>query len=120
MKRKWYLQPWLIAIMFALWIFLIPPIIGIILLILYYKENKKITAFYTDKDKQLSDMIAFNEKIGFSRYEDVTNEIQTIRDNFEKEKSDLQQEIDSLRQNKEQEKEKILYQENILLNNRRT
>lgn len=108
MKRKWYLQPWLIAIMFALWIFLIPPIIGIILLILYYKENKKITAFYTDKDKQLSDMIAFNEKIGFSRYEDVTNEIQTIRDNFEKEKSDLQQEIDSLRQNKEQEKEKIL------------
>lgn len=108
MKHKWYLQPWIIAIMFALWIFLIPPVIGIILLILYYKENKKITTFYANKDKQLSDMIAFNEKIGFSRYEDVTNEIQTIRADFEKEKSGLQQEIISLQQNKEQEKQKIL------------
>lgn len=108
MKHKWYLQPWIIAIMFALWIFLIPPVIGIILLILYYRENKKITAFYADKDKQFSDMVAFNEKIGFSRYEDVTNEIQAMRTNFEKEKADLQQEINSLQQNKEQEKQKVL------------
>ncbi|WP_243124069.1 DUF4041 domain-containing protein [Clostridium tyrobutyricum] len=39
-KKRWYLKTWFIALMFALWFFIIPPIIGIILLVLKSKENK--------------------------------------------------------------------------------
>ncbi|WP_155594212.1 DUF4041 domain-containing protein [Clostridium tyrobutyricum] len=39
-KKKWYLKTWFIALMFAFWFFIVPPIIGIILLVLKSKENK--------------------------------------------------------------------------------
>lgn len=41
MKQKWYLQTWLICLLFGMWFFIVPPIIGIFLLILKNKEDKK-------------------------------------------------------------------------------
>lgn len=45
MKEKWYLKTWLICILFALWfIYGIPLLIGIVLLILKSKEENSITS----------------------------------------------------------------------------
>lgn len=108
MKRKWYLGTWIIAIMFALWIFLIPPIIGIILLILRTRQDKQNFELYKTKEKELNDMIQFNENIGFHRYEDITNEVNKIKSDFSAEKIGLESEIQSLKNNRDHEKERLL------------
>lgn len=56
--KPWYLQPWLIATLFAMWfIFGIPLLIGIVLLILNSVDNKKkrqrILALHLDKVAEL-------------------------------------------------------------------
>lgn len=43
-KLKWYQQTWLIAILFALWFLMIPPIVGIILLVSQSKYIKTASA----------------------------------------------------------------------------
>ena len=108
MNKKWYFEPWVIAIMFALWIFLIPPIIGIILLILRKRQDKQNLELYQTKEKELNDMISFNEQMGFKRYEDITNEVERIRTNFKLERDNLEKEISSLTKNRDLEKEKLL------------
>ena len=45
-KNKWYLQTWFICLLFAAWPLVVPPIIGIVLLILQYKESAKLKKFY--------------------------------------------------------------------------
>lgn len=42
MKQKWYLQTWFICLLFALWMFVIPGIVGIILLIMQMIDNSKL------------------------------------------------------------------------------
>lgn len=46
MKTKWYLSTWFIALMFALWFLVIPAIIGVILLVLHYKQYFAIKQKY--------------------------------------------------------------------------
>ena len=41
MKEKWYLRTWFICLMFAMWPFFIPPVIGLILLIMQGRNRKK-------------------------------------------------------------------------------
>lgn len=45
-KIPWYLQPALICVLCALWIYIIPAIVGIVLLVLYYIRVKKIKETY--------------------------------------------------------------------------
>ena len=52
MKQKWYLQTWLIAILFAFWFFIIPGIAGIVLLVLQYADNRKISQRLQDEFQQ--------------------------------------------------------------------
>jgi Domain of unknown function (DUF4041)/T5orf172 domain len=40
-KEKWYHSPWTIGILFAFWLFVIPPIVAIILIVQRRKELKK-------------------------------------------------------------------------------
>jgi len=40
-KKSWFLQPWLICILCAFWVCIIPGIIGIFLLIAYYVKDSK-------------------------------------------------------------------------------
>lgn len=42
--KKWYLQTWFICLMFALWVLVVPPIIGIVLMFLQFKEVKKLNS----------------------------------------------------------------------------
>ena len=53
-KEKWYYSPWIIGILFALWLFIIPPIVAIVLIFLRYKELK--TAKKQWEDSGLSDL----------------------------------------------------------------
>lgn len=55
-KRKWYLQTWFIALMFAFWFFVIPAVIGIILLYLKSKENKTIQQEHTSLLAQIEEL----------------------------------------------------------------
>lgn len=56
MKEKWYLKTWLLCILFAFWfIYGIPLIIGIILLVLKLKNEKVMSA-------QMSELISDNQK----------------------------------------------------------
>lgn len=109
MKRKWYLEPWFIAILFALWwIYGIPAIVGIILLVLRRKQDKQNFEIYQKKEEELQNMISLNEQLGFKRYEDITNEVERIRTNFKLERDNLEKEISSLTKNRDLEKEKLL------------
>lgn len=40
-KNKWYLSTWFIALLCAFWFLIIPPIIGIILLIIKAVNDKQ-------------------------------------------------------------------------------
>ncbi|MGN6715512.1 DUF4041 domain-containing protein [Anaerocolumna jejuensis] len=52
MKQKWFLKTWLICILFAFWwAYGIPLIIGIVLLVLKLKEDKKYTLNYSEMQK---------------------------------------------------------------------
>lgn len=42
MKQKWYLQTWFICLLFAFWMFIIPGIVGTILLIMQMIDNSKL------------------------------------------------------------------------------
>ena len=103
MKNKWYLSTTVIALLFAFWFFIIPLIIGIVLLIKSTKKNKQNIASYQENENQLKKLSVLREKIGFQRYEDVTAEIETIREKFTDERNSLQKEISDLRTNKENE-----------------
>ena len=54
-RRNPILQPWLICLLFAFWFYIIPAIIGIILLVLYYIENRKLMqAYYSCVEASMS------------------------------------------------------------------
>lgn len=109
MTKKWYLEPWIIAILFAFWwIYGIPLIIGIILLILRRKQEKGNNQLFQETNNKLQNMIQFNNKIGFQRYEDVTNEVARITKEFSDTKIILEKEIDNLENNRDVEKAKLL------------
>lgn len=46
-KQKWYLSTWFIALLCACWFLIIPPIIGIILLIIKAVNDKKQKELFT-------------------------------------------------------------------------
>ena len=79
-KMPWYLQAWIIAILFALHPLIFPPIIGLVLLIFHYKKLKliqensntfeKLVASGYDKSIELADFInKQREIIGTSEIE---------------------------------------------------
>lgn len=51
MKNKWYLQTWFICLLFIFWYLIVPLIAGIVLVILQYMENKKLTKKYGKIDE---------------------------------------------------------------------
>ena len=73
MKRKWYLQTWLICVLFVFWPLIVPAILGIIFLVLQILENNNLSKKYGTID-------SLDNKIS-----GLENEITEI----EKSKSDL-------------------------------
>lgn len=67
--KKWYLNTWFISLMFIAWILILPPIIGIILLIMQYNENKKLNKKYGKID-QLDMKIQTSENTYDEKYKE--------------------------------------------------
>ncbi|WP_373216552.1 DUF4041 domain-containing protein [Ruminococcus sp. 5_1_39BFAA] len=59
MKKKWYLQTWLICVLFAFWfLYGIPLLIGIVLLVLKSKDDKAIWARINELETESKDLKA--------------------------------------------------------------
>ena len=113
MERKWFLETWFIAILFALWwLYGLPLLLGIVLLVLRRKQDRRNYTIYQETENKLQEALAKNEKIGLNKYEDVMKEIDQVRKNFVYEKELLQNEVDHLKQNRDTEKKKILEEAN--------
>lgn len=89
MKQKWYLQTWFICLLFAFWIFIVPGIAGLVLLVMQIIENRKLDKKYgainelenkisalnseqLHKQSSLSDMISQLDFTINSRKEEIT------------------------------------------------
>ena len=60
MRLQWYLQTWFIALMFSMWLLVVPAIIGIVLLIL---QQKKLNEMKKEWDKVgFGDLVAIKEE----------------------------------------------------------
>lgn len=70
-EKKWYLQTWFLCLCFAFWIFIIPGIAGIVLLIKHYENNYIRNIKYGEFDK-------IDDKI-----KDLDNQLQEKQDNLE-------------------------------------
>lgn len=80
--KKWYLQTWFIALMFSLWFFWIPLVIGIVLLFMQRKELNRLNNSYGTYDELQS-------KIS-SLYIEYTKKEEMIKAEFSKKEEDLQ------------------------------
>lgn len=111
-KRKWYLQTWFIAILIALWILIVPPILGIILIVLQHKDDKKrissLESQKVDLENRKSEFEKQKSDLNIDSYTDLEEKITAAKINFEKEKRSLQDEIKALTNNRDAEKEKLL------------
>lgn len=123
-KEKWYLQTWLIVVLFLGWSLIIPPIIGFILLGGQYVERKKYDDKLAEKYKQLqeknSTLLKYQsiyEETKANRYEDITKlvEEKTIElKQFEQQKEDILHLIDDYNMQIEQKNVELLSKDNEL------
>ena len=104
-RQKWYLQTWLIALLFALWFLVIPLIAGIVLLIFQTKQNREL---HFRLDAECNQIQKAKNKLNLLTLEQVQEEIEATRLDFTKEKARLQNEIAQLISSKDAEKEKLL------------
>ncbi|WP_202406185.1 DUF4041 domain-containing protein [Pontibacillus yanchengensis] len=88
-KQPWYLQPWMIALCFALWNIIVPPIVGIILIVLEYKRRKKIRQMW--------------EEVGF---DDVLK--------VDQKKAEIEKEIEQLESQKEERNKETTRLDNLI------
>ncbi|WP_097003898.1 DUF4041 domain-containing protein [Lacrimispora amygdalina] len=115
MKQKWYLQTWLICLLFALWVFIVPGIIGLVLLILQIIENNKINKHYgaidqlENKIKDLDSNFHQKEILHDIACRDINEEYdnkkKTMQDNFNdysekisRQKTAINNELDALKE----------------------
>lgn len=96
MKKKWYLQTWLIALLFFLTFFCIvmsPPVglamlaVGIALIILQAKENKKVQSAYGTYDEVIAKINSLEEEFS-GKQQALEKEFAIKRESLEEELSD--------------------------------
>lgn len=109
MKQKWYLKTWFICLMFALWWFIVPLFIGIILLLIKNRADKSLTQKYGEVDqmeveinkrKEEADKIIQQAQQQASSIVSTANsEAERINDQIstlKKEKKDIEEEVHKL------------------------
>lgn len=88
-QKKWYLSTWFISLLFALWVLVIPPIVGIVLLIKEIKFEKR------------------NRKEYFEKGLDQVENVQIKKASLHKEVEEKRTELDKLNEKKKDLKESI-------------
>ena len=67
-KNKWYLSTWFIALLCACWFFIVPPIIGVILIIVKSVNDKKHLELFTQTINQNNQLSQENENMKRTKY----------------------------------------------------
>lgn len=88
-QKRWYLSTWFISLLFALWVLVIPPIVGIVLLIKEIKFEKR------------------NRKEYFEKGLDQVENVQIKKASLHKEVEEKRTELDKLNEKKKDLKESI-------------
>lgn len=130
MKRKWYLQTWIICLLFGLWfLYGIPLILGIFLLILKNKEDKTFAIRVSQLETDLQDMKnimtpemqdalkiqALVRELEVQKIE-CESQIDTLTTTFQKTKVAQQQELDKLNSEIASKKQQIItFDDSILV-----
>ncbi len=127
LENKWYLQPWLICLLFAAWFFIIPLIAGVCLLILYYMQKKRnflaISEVMTPELRDYSELKKQIEDLRSSR-DKLQKDIETQKANFTiiDEDIKLKKEIENLRSTRDKlqkdinvKKEKLIVMDEDIL-----
>lgn len=97
MKKKWYLQTWLICILFALWwLYGVPLLLGVILLILKIKEERATISYTNQLEKDNS-----NLKNLLTPEMHEAHELQGLISKLKEEKNIIQDSISNLTLEKE-------------------
>ncbi|MCT1576570.1 DUF4041 domain-containing protein [Oceanobacillus kimchii] len=109
MKLKWYLQTWFISLCFTLSILIVPLILGIILLLLHYKEVKKQSEFFNN-----------DERYQAANLEKTVQKLEREIEKLEKEKEDKTLKFDKQMEDRKSElevvkKEIIDYEEEVAM-----
>lgn len=79
-KKKWYLQTWFISLMFAFWFFILPGIIGVILLFLNSKDNKIIQQEQASQIEKLKNESVISKKEDLERINtEISNSDQKLK-----------------------------------------
>jgi len=94
LKKPWYLHQLTISIMFAAWILIIPPIVGVALLIVNAKDSKKKRQLLADHniDKIIHLDVLEKQIAEKTKHDEALNRLTEIRSRYTATKS----EIDSL------------------------
>ena len=84
-KNKWYLSTWFIALLCACWFFIVPPIIGVILIIVKSVNDKKHLELFTQTINQNNQLSQENEnmkrtcdEIGATEYTETKKKIEQM------------------------------------------
>lgn len=113
MKQKWYLQTWLICLLFAFWFFILPGIAGLVLLVLQIIDNSKLNKKYGAVD-QLDIRIKKIESDSIIKEQQYDETCRTLEEEYSTKKENVQKEFNSYSMKLEKQKALIIQELNIL------
>ena len=113
MKKKWYLQTWLICLLFAFWFFVLPGIMGLILLILQIIDNSKLNKKYGTID-QLDNKIKNLETDSLMKKHEHDVACLDLDEAYNIKKENAQSDFDSYTKKLEKQKSLIMQELNAL------
>ena len=113
MKQKWYLQTWLICLLFAFWFFILPGIAGLVLLVLQIIDNSKLNKKYGAVD-QLDIRIKKIESDSIIKEQQYDETCRTLEEEYSTKKENVLKEFNSYSMKLEKQKALIIQELNIL------
>ncbi len=112
-NNKTYLQTWFICLCFIFWMFIIPFFVGIILLILHYKNRYMCNIKYGQFDDIEKKIAELNTSFNAKTIEN-NKKIQELNDNFNMQKAKLLSDIEALKSEKENIEKDLKSMNNML------
>lgn len=86
-KEKWYLNTWIIALLFSMWFFVIPLIIGVVLISQQKQQNSYAKFLHEDEIRSLKKALdherSKNEEYGIYSFEDAKGKMDDIESTVE-------------------------------------
>lgn len=110
-REKWYLNTWIIALLFSVWFFGFPLIIGVVLISLQRRQNAYAKFLYEDKirslKKELEQERSKNEEYGIYSFEDAREKMDNIEYTVEN-LSEIESEIKAKSKELQRKKDEIV------------